>query len=79
MAGSAYPLWFFYPSPTPPPEWASDFVDVVNRCRPWIESSAIDGLTSHWWTPRRRADYIAKRRARVATEWGTQAARLWTV
>ena len=42
----AYPQWLYYPTHSPAPAWAHDFVSVVQHARPTIDSQATDGLTS---------------------------------
>lgn len=43
---NAYPDWFYYPEHERPPDWVSSFVDVVAACKPEIESSSVEALTS---------------------------------
>ena len=46
MPQSPYPEWFYYPSHSPPPEWVSDFISVVQAARSHIETRRVSGLTS---------------------------------
>jgi len=42
-----YPEWFFYPAWTSPPEWVTEFVEIIAGARSQIDSEKVAGLTSN--------------------------------
>jgi hypothetical protein len=41
-----YPRWSYFPRHEAPPSWVLDFVNVVEKARPGIDSSNVEHLTS---------------------------------
>jgi|TARA_B100000315_G_C14341042_1_gene479590 hypothetical protein len=41
-----YPHWFWYPSSTPPPAWATTVTDIFRDAQAEIDSSEVQGLGS---------------------------------